>query len=112
MDFVGDMSTDGFKAASLPSKNPITQLPSKSFMLFPQIAGSFGSDNTSSHILHTGLALSYESPVFQEGLQEMENIETATKEFKRSLRRGSSAQSSPITSKFQKDWSAPHRGFN
>ena len=105
-------STDDSKAASSPNKNPMAQPPSQSFMLFPRIAGSFDSDNTTSRILHTGVALSGESPVLQEGLQEIENMEAATREFKRSLRRGSSAQSSPVTVKLQKNWSAPHRGFD
>lgn len=110
--FVDNVSTDGSKAASVPNKNPVAQPPSQSFMLFPRIAGSFDSDNTTSRILHTGVALSGESPVLQEGLQEIENMEAATREFKRSLRRGSSAQSSPVTVKLQKNWSAPHRGFD
>ena len=75
------------------------------------ITGSFGSDGSSPRILHAGSALSRDSPVFREVLQEIERIDSATKEFKRILRRGSSAQSSLIVGKYQGNWPAPHGGY-
>lgn len=109
-DFVDDVVTNGYVAANSPSGIPSAQLPSKPFVLFPRITGSF-SDSASPRVLHIGLALSHESLTFQEGLQEIEHIDNATKEL-RKMRRGSSAQSSPVIGKRQGDWPAPHRGFN
>ena len=111
-DFVDDVATNGSMAANSPSKIPVTQLPSKSFMLFPRITGSFDPDYASPCILHVGSALPHDSPAFREAVQEMKHIDYATKEFNRSLRRGSSAQSSPVMGKRQGDWPAPHRGYN
>ncbi|KAI4231063.1 MAG: hypothetical protein L6R40_007854 [Gallowayella cf. fulva] len=110
--FVDAVTTNGSMAANSPSEIPVAQLPSKSFMLFPRITGFFESDRASPRILHAGLALPDDSPAFRKGLQEIKHIEYATKEFKRSLRRGSSAQSSPVTGKRQGDWHAPHRDFH
>lgn len=102
-DFIDDVATNGFMAADPPSEIPVDQLPSKSFMLFPRITGSFGSDYPSHRILHAGSALPHDSATFQTDLREIEHINQATKEFKRNLRRGSSAQSSPIIGKRQGD---------
>ena len=110
--FVDDGTTSGSIAATSPSEIPVAQLPSKSFMLFPRITGFFELDRTSPRILHAGLALPHDSPAFRKGLEEIKHIEYATKEFKRSLRRGSSAQSSLVISKRQGDWHAPHRGYS
>ena len=110
--FVDDVAANSSSVVNLPSEVPAAQLPSKPFVLFPRITGFFGSDGVSPRILHVGSALSHNSPAFREGLQEIEHIDRATKEFKRSLRRGSSAQSSPVIGKRQGDWPAPHRGFN
>ena len=109
-EFAEDVATNDSIAANLPNEIPINQLPSKSFMLFPRITGSFESDDTSLRILHPGSALPQDSPAFRIGLQEIEHIHHATKEFKRNLRRGSSVQSSPVTGKHQGDWPALHRG--
>ncbi|KAF6238429.1 hypothetical protein HO173_003396 [Letharia columbiana] len=109
-DFVDDVATNGSMAATSPSEIPVDQLPSKSFMLFPRITGSFGC--ASPRILHAGSALPHDSPAFQTGLQEIEHINHATKEFKRYLCRGSSAQSSPVIGKRQGDWPALHGGNN
>ena len=111
-DFVDDVVTNDSVAATSPSGLPSAQLPSKPLVLFPQISGSFNSDSASRRILHAGSAISHDSPAFREGLQEIEHIENATKEFKRKLRRGSSAQSSPVIGKRPRDWPAPHRDFN
>ena len=111
-DFVDDLATNGSMAANSPSEIPVTLLPSESFMLFPQITGSFGPDYASPRILHAGWALPHDSPAFREALQEIKRIDTVTKEFNRNLRRGSSAQSSPVMGKRQGDWPAPHRGYN
>ena len=111
-DFVDDVATNGYVAANSPSGIPAVQLPSKPFVLFPRITGSFSTDPASHRVLHPGSALSSDSLVFREGLQEIEHIDNATEEFKRKLRRGSSAQSSPVTGKRQGDWPAPHRGFS
>ncbi|KAL8702671.1 MAG: hypothetical protein Q9201_004157 [Fulgogasparrea decipioides] len=97
-------------AANSPSEIPVVQLPSESFMLFPRITGFFEPDCASPRILHAGSALPHDSPAFRESLQEIKHIEIATKEFKRSLRRGSSAQSSPVMG-CQIDWHAPRRGY-
>lgn len=96
--------------ADSPSEIPVTQLPSKSFMMFPRITGFFQPDHTNPYILYTGSALPHGSPVFREGLQEIQHIEYATKIFKRSLCRRASAHSSPVTAKHQGDWHALHRG--
>ena len=111
-DFVDNAAMSSFKAADSPSEVPVAQLPSEPFVLFPRVIGSFSSDSASPRILYAGSALSHDSPTFREGLQEIKHIDNATKEFKRSLRRGSSAQSSPVVGKRQGDWPAPHPGFN
>ncbi len=111
-DLVDDVATNGSTAAISHSEIPMAQLPFKSYMLFPRIMGSFDSDRAGPRILHTGSALPRDTPVFQTGLQEMKEIDHATKEFKRSLRRGSSAQSSPVIGKRQADWPVLHRGYN
>ncbi len=111
-DLVDDVATNDSMAANSYSEIPADQLPFKSYMLFPRIMGSFDSDCTDPRILHTGSALPRDTPVFQTGLQEMKQIDHATKEFKRRLRRGSSAQSSPVIGKRQGDWPALHRGYN
>ncbi len=110
-DFVDDVVTSNAETANSPSEIPVAQLPSKPFVLFPRITGSFGSDGSSPRILHAGLALSHDSPAYREGLQEIERIDSATKEFRRSLRRGSSVQSSPVVGKYQGNWPAPHQGY-
>ena len=74
--------------------------------------GSFGSGDASPHALHAGSALSHDFSVFQEGLREIEHIGNVIKEFKRNLRRGSSAQSSPVIDKLKRGWPATHRGFD
>ena len=111
-DFVDDVATNDSMAANSPSEIAVAQLPSKSFMLFPRITGFFDPDYASPRILHAGSALAHDSPAFRVGLQEIKHMEHATKEFKRSLRRGSSAQSSPIMGKRQGDWPALHPGYN
>ena len=111
-DFVDDVATNGYVAANSPSGTPAAQVPSKHFVLFPRITGSFGSDRASRRVLRAGSALSCDSLAFREGLQEIEHIDNATKEFKLKLRRGSSAQSSPVIGKRQGGWPAPHHGFN
>lgn len=109
-DFVDDVATSGSIAADSPSEIPLAQLPSKSFMLFPRITGFFDPDYTTPCILHPGLILPQDSPAFRVGLQEIQHIDNATKEFRRSLRRGSSVQSSSIMDKRPGDWPASHRG--
>ena len=111
-DLVDDVAMNGSMAANSHSEIPVAQLPFESYMLFPRIMGSFDSDCTGPRILHTGSALPRDTPVFQTGLQDMKQIDHPTKEFKRSLRRGSSAQSSPVIGKRQGDWPALHRGYN
>ena len=111
-DFVEDVTINDSIAANSLNKIPVNQLPSKSFMLFPRITGSFESDGTSPRIVHPGSALPQHSPAFRIGLQEIEHIHRATKEFKRNLRRGSSVQSSPVSGKHQGDWPALQRGTN
>ena len=100
-DFVDDVTTNGNVAANSSSGIPAVQLPSKPFVLFPRITGSFSTDRASRRVLHSGSALSSDTPVFREGLQEIEHIHNVTEEFKRKLCRGSSAQSSPVTGKRQ-----------
>ena len=111
-DFADDVATNGPIAATSPSDIPADQLPSKSFMLFPRITGSFDHDHASPCILHAGWALPRHSPAFQIGLREIEHINHATKEFKRNLCRGPSAQSSPVTGKHQGNWPGLHRDDN
>ncbi|KAL8734050.1 MAG: hypothetical protein Q9166_001811 [cf. Caloplaca sp. 2 TL-2023] len=111
-EFVDEGATNGSMMATSHGEIPVAQLPSKSFVLFPRITGFFEPDSASPHILHAGTALPYNSSAFREGLQEIKDIDYATKEFKRSLRRGSSAQSSPAIGKRQGDWPALHRGYN
>ncbi|KAI4259877.1 MAG: hypothetical protein LQ352_000527 [Teloschistes flavicans] len=103
---------DDVAAANSPSEIPVAQLPSKSFVLFPRITGFFEPDFAKPHILHAGSALPHDSPAFREGLQEIKIVEQATNQFKRSLRRGSSSQSSPITGKRQGDLHAACRSYN
>ncbi|KAL8844188.1 MAG: hypothetical protein Q9205_006278 [Flavoplaca limonia] len=110
--FVEGGTANGLIAANSPSEIPVAQLPSKSFILFPRITGFFEPDRASPHILHAGSALPNDSPAFRQGLQEIKHIEYATKEFKRSLRRGSIAQSSPVTGKRQGEWHVPHPGYH
>ena len=98
-NFVEDVATNTSIAVLSPSEIPVNQLPSKSFMLFPRITGFFESHGSSPRILHRGLALPHNSPAFRIGLQEIEHIHNATKEFKRNLCRGSSVQSSPVMGK-------------
>ncbi|KAL8855548.1 MAG: hypothetical protein Q9178_007817 [Gyalolechia marmorata] len=110
--FVEGGTANGSIAANSPSEIPVAQLPSKSFILFPRITGFFEPDRASPHILHAGSALPNDSPAFRKGLQEIKHIEYATKEFKRSLRRGSIAQSSPVTGKRQEEWHVPYPGYH
>ena len=107
---VDDAATDGSVAATSPNDTPVARLPSKSFILFPRITGFFDPDCAKPRVLHPGLILPHNSPAFRKGLQEIEHIDHATKEFKRGLRRGSSVQSSPTTGKGQGDWPALSRG--
>ena len=109
-DFVDYVTTNGFTAANSRSEIPVTQLPSKPFMLFPRITGSFECDGARPRILHAGSALRHDSPAFQEGLQEIKHNDDAIRELKCNLRRGSSAQSSPVSGKPQGDWRLLHRG--
>ena len=92
-------------------ENHMTKLPLKSFVLFPRITGLFDSDSASPQVLHNGLALSHDSPAFQEGLLEIERINHATKEFERGLRRRAGTQSSPIMDNHQGEGPTPHGGF-
>lgn len=111
-DFVDDVITNRSRATILRNEISVDELPSKPFVLFPRIVGYFEPDYANPRILHTGLALPHDSPAFREGLEEIKHIEQATKEFKRSLRRGSNAQSSPVIGKRQGDWPAPSHGYN
>lgn len=110
--FVHDVATNGSRLADLGSEIPVDQLPSKSLMLFPRIIGSFDPDYASPRILYAGLALPHDSPAFREGLAEINQIDHAIKELNRSLRRGPSAQSSPVMAKHQGEWPAPHHRYN
>ena len=111
-DFVHYPATNCPDALNSPSKNLMAKLPSKSFVLFPRITGFFDSDGASPRTLHNGLALAHDSPAFQEGLQEIEHINHATKEFERGLRRRSVTQSIPVKSSRQGEGPAPHGGFS
>ena len=111
-DFVHYQPANSPDAVNSPSENLTAKLPSKSFVLFPRITGFFDSDGTRRQILHTGVALSHDSPAFQEGLQEIEHINHMTKEFERGLRKRAGTQSSPIMDNRQGEWPAPHSGFN
>ena len=71
-------------------------MPSKSFVVFPQITGVIGSDGASPRTLDAGLVLSHDSSAFQEGLQEIEYIKHMTKEFEQGLRRRLDSQSSSV----------------
>ena len=98
-EFVDDVATDGSMAANSPNKMPADRLPPNSFMLFPRITGFFDSTSPKPLILHRGLELPKDSPAFQTSLEEIEHINHATKIFKRSIRSGSMAQSSPVIGK-------------
>lgn len=111
-DFVHDMTTNRSRATILRNEIPADQLPSKSFVLFPRIVGYFDPDYANPRILHTGFVLPHNSSAIREGLEEIKHIEQATKEFKRSLRRGSNPQSSPVMGKLQGGWPAPNHGHN
>lgn len=106
-DFVTYDATGSPKIIGSPTEISVARLPSKSFVLFPRITGFFGSDRHDPKILHRGLALSHDSPAFREGLQEIEHINHATKEFERVLRRRPGSQSSPVTENRQGERSAP-----
>lgn len=112
-DVVHYQATDSPDAVNSPSKNLMAKLPSKPFVLFPRITGFFDSEDASPRILHKGLVLSHDSPAFMEGLQEIEHINHATKEFERGLRRRTTGtQSSPVTDNHQGEGPALHGGFN
>ena len=111
-DYVDEVTTNGQAAANSPDEIPMAMLPSKSFVLFPRVTGLFSPDRASLHTLQTGSALPHDSPAFRMGLQEIKHIDHVTKEFQRSLRRGSGVQSSPVMGKHQGDWPALHRGSN
>ena len=111
-DFVKYVATNSPNTVGSPTEIPVTRLPSKSFVLFPRITGFFGSDRHNPKILHTGFALSHDSPAFQEGLQEIEHINHATKEFERGLRRRFGTQSSPVTENRQGERSVPYGAVN
>ena len=109
--FTDDFATTD-TAAAYPADNiPPSQLPSNSFMLFPRITGTFDAEDTSPRVLHPGWALSHDSPAFREALLETKRIEQEMKDFKLRLRRGSSAQSSPMLDK-NLAWPAQSRGYN
>jgi len=106
-------ATNSPNGANSPSENLVARLPSKPFVLFPRITGVFDSDNDASpRILHNGLALSHHSPAFMEGLQEIEHINLATKEFERGLRRRPGTQSSPVMENHQGEGPALRGGSN
>ena len=111
-DFVHYQPANSPDAVNSPSESLTAKLPSKSFVLFPRITGSFDSINARHQILHTGLALSHDSPAFQEGLREIEQISHMTKEFERGLRKRAGTQSSPTMENRQGQWPAPHSGFD
>ena len=111
-EFIDDLVTSSSRTANLRNEIPFDRLPKKPFTLFPRITGSFDPDHASPRILHAGVALPHDSPAFRAGLEELEHIDQATKELKRSLRRGSSAQSSPVIAQRQGHWPAPLRGYD
>ena len=102
--FVGDMVTKGSEATNPPSEILGAQLPTEPFVLFPRIVGSFGSEDSKSRVLHTGFALSNQCPAFEDGLQEIVDNDNYLKEVKLNMRKGSSAQSSPVVNKRPADW--------
>ena len=104
--FVHDMGSSSPKTIHSASDIPEDQLPSESFVLFPRILGCFEADDTKPRILHVGSALSHDSAVFRRGLEEIETIRHARKAFERNLRKGSSAQSSPIIAKHNGEWAS------
>ena len=83
------------------------QLPSKPFVLVPQITGFFGTDGDKSQLLCEGLALSHDSPAFVESRQEVEHIRQETRRVARGRRAGSSAMPSPVVDRRPNDW-PPH----
>lgn len=104
--FVHDVATNGFRVASLGSEIPVDQLPSKSFMLFPRIIGSFNPNYTSSRILYVGLVLLTILRPFGKVL--VKPIKSTSREGTQScLRREPSAQSSLVMAKHQGEWPAP-----
>lgn len=110
--FVDDVVTSTAKVGNAPTGIPVAPLPSKPFVLFPRITGSFGPDGFNPRVLYMGSALSHDSLAFREGLEEIERIDIATKEFTYSLRRGSSAQSSPLVAKHQGNWTTLPKNLN
>lgn len=109
-EFVDYVAKHGPEVPGSPTKISPAQLPPKSFVLFPRVRGFFGPDGASPRILHSGVALPYDSPAFGEGIQEIEDIKHARKEFERGLRRGHSNQSSPVMDKRQVLWPATQGG--
>jgi hypothetical protein len=99
-------------ASAPPSITPRAELPSKSFVLFPRITAVFEPDGAEPQILHKGVALSCDSPVFQEGLQEIEDYQKAKENLKRGFRRKSTAQSSPVLKNHPGMWPASHTDFH
>lgn len=104
-------ATNNPDGANPPSENIVAKLPSKPFVLFPRITGVFDDyDDVSPRVLHNGLALPHHSPAFLEGLQEIEHVTLAMKEFERGLRRRAGTQSSPVMENQQGERSALHGG--
>lgn len=107
-EFVDYATNHSSEVPGSPTNLVPRRIPSNHFALFPRITGFFDTDNASPQVLHAGVALSCDSPAFQENLQEIEHVDFATKELKRGIRRGSSAQSSPILDNRQRKWPPMH----
>ena len=63
-----------------------TDLPKKSFVIFPQVTGHFIAES-GHRVLHGGLMLSHESAAFREGLMDIKRAEMRIEELSQNLRK-------------------------
>lgn len=106
-DFVTYNMKDSQDDDSMGIKISNDKMPKTSYVLFPRITGIFESENGTAQVLHEGVALHYDSPAFQGGLEEIERIRA----FERDLRKRAGSQSSPRISHRQTTWPTQHAGF-
>jgi hypothetical protein len=70
----------------LPTVSAFLSKNEKSFAIFPQIVGDFELEDSrkkTRHTLHPGIALFADSPVFEKGLQEIEDLKDSAKQYRR-----------------------------
>jgi len=83
----------------LPTVSAFLPKIERSFAIFPQITGEFeleDSGKKARHTMHPGIALFAHSPVFERGLQAIEDLKDSTRQFHRRY----SSVSSPTRGRF------------